>query len=46
MLDQINKAFAELDDKMHVSAIEFVKEKKKLIGLNFMMQSVKEFLIK
>jgi|TARA_R100000479_G_C6385126_1_gene202702 hypothetical protein len=28
MLDQINKAFAELDDKMHVSAIEFVKEKK------------------
>lgn len=28
MLDQINKAFAELDEKMHVSAVEFVKDKK------------------
>jgi len=28
MLDQINNAFAELDEKMHVAAIEFTKEKK------------------
>ena len=28
MLNQINKAFADLDEKMHISAIEFVKDKR------------------
>ena len=32
MLNQINNAFANLDEKMHTTAIEYAKEKKGLFN--------------